>query len=60
MRNVYSDEERGETDVFAGYESLSTKFSRLVRSRKMHLLALWAFLQTEMTDFRLFPTLSYT
>ena len=29
----------------------------LFRSLKMHLLPLWVFLQTEMTDF---PTLSYT
>ena len=29
----------------------------LFHSLKMHLLPLWVFLQTEMTDF---PTLSYT
>ena len=38
-------------------KSQTRTFSQLFHTHKMHLLALWAFLQTEMTDFL---TLSYT
>ena len=38
-------------------KSQTRTFSQLFHTNKMHLLALWAFLQTKMTDF---PTLLYT